>query len=119
MYGVSKYKLYREHFYQIGVTQTLDNGETVVAIGAEDDGKVYDGLETFIVPASTWAVFTAKGTLNQNEHPIDVLMTRIVSEWLPSSGYVKSMNYEIEVYGPGNTQSDEYTCDIWIPAKRK
>lgn len=114
-----EYKLYRAPFYQIGVTQTLDNGETVLAIGAEADGKEYSDLEVFTVPASTWAVFTAKGTLNQNEHPIDTLMTRIVSEWLPSSGYVKSMNYEIEVYGPGNTQSDEYTCDIWIPVKRK
>lgn len=113
------YKLYREPFYQIGVTQTLDNGETVVAIGAESDGKEYTDLETFTVPASTWAVFTAKGTLNQKDHPIDTLMTRIVSEWFPSSGYVKSMNYEVEVYGPGNTGSNDYVCDIWIPVKKK
>ncbi len=46
-------------------------------------------------------------------------MTRIVTEWLPTSGYEKSMNYEIEVYGPGNTQLDDYTCEIWIPVKRK
>lgn len=114
-----EYKLYRSPFWQMGVTQTLDNGETILAIGAESDGKDYPDLDMFEVPASTWAVFTAQGTLNQDNHPIEVLMTRIVTEWLPTSGYIKSMNYEIEVYGPGNTQSDDYACEVWIPVKRK
>lgn len=114
-----KYKLYCSPFWQIGVTQTLVNGETVIAIGAESDGKDYPDLTAFEVPASMWAVFTAKGKLNQDTHPIESLMTRIVAEWLPSSGYVKSMNYEIEVYGPGNTASTDYTCEIWIPIEKK
>jgi AraC family transcriptional regulator len=114
-----KYKLYRTPFWQIGVTQTLDNGDTVVAIGAESDGRIYPELDTYEIPANTWAVFTAKGKLNQEVHPIAALMTRVLSEWLPSSGYVKSMNCELEVYGPGNTQSDDYTCEVWIPVKKK
>lgn len=114
-----EYKLYRSPLWQMGVTHTLDNGETVIAIGAESDGKNYPDLATLTIPKSTWAVFTAKGKLAQDEHPLDALMTRIVSEWLPTSGYEKSMNYEIQVYGPGNTKSDDYTCDIWIPVKRK
>jgi len=116
---VANYKLYRPPFWQIGVTHTLENGETVVAIGAESDGRGYPDLATYEVPASTWAVFAANGTLNQDDHPIESLMTRIVAEWFPSSGYEKSMNYEIEVYGPGDTQSDEYTCEVWIPVRRK
>ena len=114
-----KYKLYREPFWQIGVTHTNENGDIVEAIGAEDAGGDYPEITHFEVPASTWAVFTAKGTLNQKVHPLDALTTQIFSEWLPSSGYEKSMDYEIQVYGPGNTQSDDYTCEIWIPVKRK
>lgn len=113
-----KYKLYRAPLWQVGVTHTLDNGETVIAIGAESAGGEYPELQTFTVPASTWAVFTAKGKLNQDEHPIDALLTRITSEWLPSSGYIKSMNYELEVYGPGNTEDEDYICEIWIPIKK-
>lgn len=114
-----KYKLYREPFWQMGVIHSTDSGDIVEAIGAEDAGGDYPELIHFEVPASTWAVFTAKGTLNQKVHPIDALTTRIFSEWLPSSGYVKSMDYEIQVYGPGNTESDDYSCEIWIPVKRK
>ena len=114
-----RYKLYRPPFWQMGVTHTLDNGETVLAIGAEDDGQEHIELTPFEVPASTWAVFTAKGTLHQNVHPLEAMRVRIVSEWFPSSGYEKSMNYEIEVYGPGNTQSDDYVCEVWIPVRKK
>jgi len=113
-----KYNLYREPFWQIGVTQTDEKGDIIEAIGAEDAGGEYPELTSYEVPASTWAVFTAKGTLNQKVHPIDALTTQIFSEWLPSSGYEKSMDYEIQVYGPGNTQSDDYTCEIWIPVKK-
>jgi AraC family transcriptional regulator len=116
---IASYKLYRPPFYQVEVTQTLANGETILGIGAESDGKSYPDLATIKVPASTWAVFTARGTLHQDTHPIEALMTRILAEWFPSSGYVKSMNYELEVYGPGNTQSDDYTCEMWIPVKRQ
>jgi AraC family transcriptional regulator len=115
-----KYKLYRPPLWQAGITQTLENNETVLAIGAEArDGESYPELKTFVVPASAWAVFTAKGMLNQDNHPVESLMTQIVAEWFPSSGYIKAMNYEMEVYGPGDTQSEEYTCEIWIPVKKK
>ncbi len=114
-----RYQLYRPPFWQMGVTHTLDNGETVLAIGAEDAGGDYPELTRFTVPASAWAVFTARGSLDQKAHPVEALMTQIVTEWLPSSGYVKSMNYEIEVYGPGDTRQDDYTTEIWIPIQKK
>ena len=116
---IAGYKLYRPPLWQVGVTQTLENGETVIAIGAESDGNSYPDLATYRVPASTWAVFAAKGTLHQDTHPVESLMTRIVAEWFPSTGYAKSMNYEMEVYGPGDTQSGEYTCEVWIPVNSR
>ncbi len=114
-----KYKLYREPFWQMGVTHTDENGDIVEAIGAEDAGGDYPELTSFEIPASTWVVFTATGNLKQKVHPLDVLTTQIFSEWLPASGYEKSMDYEIQVYGPGNTQSDDYTCEVWIPVRKK
>lgn len=114
-----KYKLYRPPYFQVGVTHTLDNGETVLAIGAQArEGESYPDLTSYQVPAATWAVFEAKGTLNQDQHPIDAVMTRIVAEWFPSSGYERSMNYDLQIYGPGNTQSQDYVCEVWIPVKR-
>ena len=37
---------------------------------------------------------------------------------MPKSGYIKSMDYEIQVYGPGDSQSDDYICERWIPIKK-
>lgn len=47
-----------------------------------------------------------------------MLVDGIFTEWLPSSGYEKSMNYEIQVYRPGDTQKDDYTCEICISVKK-
>lgn len=113
------YKLYRSPMWQMGFTQTLENGETLMAIGAEADENVVTDLETYTIPASKWAVFTVRGNLSSKEHPIDAVWTRITTEWLPSSGYERSANYEIEVYPPGNTDSDDYICEIWVPVNRK
>lgn len=112
------YGLYRAPLWQIGVIHTLENGETVESIGAESDGRDYPDLEEFEIPAATWAVFTAKGSLNGSNHPLEKLTTQIFAEWLPSSGYKKSVEYELQVYGPGNTCDDNYTCEIWIPVEK-
>lgn len=67
---------------------------------------MYSDRTAFEVPASTWAVFTAKGSLNKDIHLIESITTRIFAEWMPKSGYIKSMAYEIQVYGSGDSQSE-------------
>jgi hypothetical protein len=52
-----------------------------------------------VIPSATWAVFTIKGSLNQKIHPIEMLMSKVISEWLPSSGYRKAMNYGLKCMG--------------------
>lgn len=116
---VASYGLYRAPFYQMGVVHTLENGDIVEAIGAEDGGGDYADLTHFDVPASTWAVFTVQGTLSNEAHPLEALTTKIFTEWLPSSIYKKSMEIEIQVYGPGNTQTNDYTTELWIPVRLK
>ena len=115
-----RYKLYRAPLWQVGVTETLENGDTVVSIGAEvREGEEYPELTRFDIPAHTWAVFTARGTLNQKVHPIAQTMTRVLAEWLPVSGYELIRGVELETYGPGDTQRDDYFCELWLPVRRK
>ncbi len=113
------YKLYRAPMWQMGFTKTLENGETLLAIGAEADENVVTDLQAYTIPANKWAVFTAKGSLSGKDHPIDALWARITTEWFPTCGYKRAADYEIEVYPPGDTNSDDYTCEIWIPITKK
>lgn len=114
-----RYALYRPPLYQVGMNWTMPNGETVVSIGAQARaGETYPELTPFVIPAATWVVFDAVGTLNQQVHPVTAVMARIQQEWLPSSGYVQAMPCELEVYGPGNTQQADYRTEIWVPVGR-
>lgn len=115
-----KYKLYRAPFWQVGMDTVTASGETVVHIGAEArENEDYPELTRFDIPAHKWAVFTCRGTLNQNVHPIAQTMTRVLSEWLPSSGYDPIQGVTLETYGPGSTQSDDYFCELWLPVKER
>lgn len=72
-----------------------------------------DGLEAYIVPAATWAIFTGSGT-NQS---IQELERRIVIEWLPASGYEYGNAPDIEVYLNPDPQNAQY--EVWIPVIKK
>ncbi|MEG0774084.1 helix-turn-helix domain-containing protein [Clostridium sp.] len=113
------YKLYRKPMWQMGFTKTLDNGETILAIGAEADSNTITNLQNYTIPANTWAIFTVKGSLSGKEHPIDAMWARITTEWFSTCGYKRSADYEIEVYPPGDTNSDDYTCEIWVPITKE
>lgn len=70
-------------------------------------------LEEYMVPAATWAVFSGEGT-NQS---IQDLEKRIVTEWLPASGYEYANAPDIEVYLSADPQNAKY--EVWIPVERK
>jgi AraC family transcriptional regulator len=107
--------LYHAPMWQMGFTKTLENGETLLAIGAEADTNIVTDLQTYTIPANKWAVFTVRGSLSGKEHPIDSMWARITTEWFTTCGYKRAADYEIEVYPPGDTSSDDYICEIWIP----
>ena len=71
------------------------------------------GLEEFVVPAATWAVFPGRGT-NQS---IQELEQRIITEWVPSSGYEYGNAPDVEVYLNPDPQNAEY--EVWIPVVKK
>jgi len=71
--------------------------------------KTDAGLEEYIVPASTWAIFPGTGT----NLSVQDLEQRIVTEWLPTSGYEYANAPDIEVYLNPDPQNAQY--EVWIP----
>ncbi|WP_110954190.1 AraC family transcriptional regulator [Anaerosinus massiliensis] len=74
-----------------------------------------DGYLSETIPSATWAVFESVGVLPD---AIQSLTRRIFTEWLPATGYEHDCAPEIEVYPPGDIDSPEYRCEIWIPIKK-
>jgi len=72
-----------------------------------------EDLEAYTVPAATWAVFPGAGT-NQS---IQELEKRIVTEWLPTSGYEYGSAPDVEVYLNPDPQNAKY--EVWIPVVKK
>lgn len=71
-----------------------------------------DGFEEYTVPAATWAIFYGEGT-NQS---IQELEKRVVTEWLPTSGYEYGSAPDIEVYLNPDPQNAKF--EVWIPVKK-
>ncbi|MDE6971231.1 MAG: GyrI-like domain-containing protein [Eubacterium sp.] len=79
----------------------------VVASSKEDEA-----LDTYVVPAATWAVFPGEGT----NRSVQDLERRIVMEWLPTSGYEYADAPDIEVYLNADPQNAKY--EMWIPVRK-
>ena len=110
------YKLYRAPLYQVGIANVSEDGSIKMSIGAQAKDGEYAGLDLFEIPAGTWAMFSGKGKVYEG---LDALFTRIFSEWLPSSGYEQTMQCTVEIYPPGDSGSDDYAFEIWIPVRKK
>ena len=72
-----------------------------------------DGMEEYTVPAATWAIFPGTGA-NQS---IQELERRVVTEWLPTSGYEYGNAPDVEVYLNPDPQNAQY--EVWIPVIKK
>lgn len=90
----------------LGVCDGVDNSRYYIAVASS--APAADGLEEYRVPAFTWAVFPGTG---DNASAIQALERRVVTEWLPTSGYEYAEGPDVEVYlDPGCTQ-----FEVWIP----
>lgn len=85
-------------------------------IAAATNQEAFPGTETFIVPASTWAIFECVGAMPDS---IQQLQQRIMMEWLPASGYDFNHAPDIEVYTEGDTTNENYKSYVWLPVKKK
>lgn len=72
----------------------LDNWRYYIAVASSQ--AIKSDLEEYIVPSSTWAIFSGEGS----NYSIQELEKRIVTEWLSTSGYEYGNAPDIEVYYP-------------------
>lgn len=97
--GVSTCHREEENYYYIAVASKAPAGE---------------GMYEWTVPAACWAVFSETG---QQPMAIQELQKRIVSEWLPDSGYEWVQAPDVEVYlsEPG---AEESQFQVWLPIQK-
>ncbi|WP_335872336.1 GyrI-like domain-containing protein [Bacillus sp. 2205SS5-2] len=101
----------------VGVCMDFDQEkeEFTYMIGAETTNQQTQ-FEEREIGKNTWAVFESVGPLPE---AIQSIWQRIFSEWFPTSGYEHADEAEFELYPPGNTADDNYSCEVWIPVMRK
>ncbi len=88
----------------------FSSGEFDYFIACSTDKQVPEGMEEFIVPESTWAIFSLD---SKDAEAIQKLEQRIVMEWLPTSGYEFAKAPDIEAY------DENGKTEIWLPIIRK
>ncbi|MCR8645924.1 effector binding domain-containing protein [Paenibacillus sp. N1-5-1-14] len=97
---------------------TQQDGEVFkYAIAVETDAAAFEtGFELIQIPAATWAVFTSTGPM---PGAIQEVWGRIYQEWFPTTGYEQAEGPDFELYPLGNTMSEDYCCEVWIPIVKK
>lgn len=95
----------------------------VSACNAQEEWKYYIAVtsqkplekdfEEYMIPASTWAIFSGEG----KNTTIQELEKQIVTQWLPTSGYEYGDAADIEVYLNADPEHAKY--EVWIPIVKK
>lgn len=97
----------------LGVSACSDDAQWRYYIAVSSSEDIDDSLEEYIIPESMWAIFPGAGTGKS----IQELEKRIVTEWLPTSGFEFTEGPDIEVYF--NPDPQKTTYEVWIPVKKK
>ena len=97
----------------LGVSACSDDEEWRYYIAVSSSAKIDNSLEEYTIPSCTWAIFPGAGTGKS----IQELEKRIVTEWLPTSGYEFTYGPDVEVYFNPDPQNTVY--EVWIPVKKK
>lgn len=94
-----------------------------VSIPEEDNSWIYyiasasskndEKFQSTEIPSFTWAFFSGKGT----NRDIQILEKRIVTEWLPTSGYEYDNGPDVEVYLSPDPKNAVF--EVWIPVVKK
>ena len=105
---------------EIGTFAICDEKEGSFAYwiaGLYKGGEVPEGLALYTFPESDWAMFSAKGALPDS---LQALNTKIWQEWYPDKkrDFTENGAAMLEVYTPGNMQSTDYECGIWVPIRK-
>lgn len=91
--------------------ESLDEWQYYIAV--ETNKEVPEGLHEYIIPACTWAVFPGKGAMPSSIQEVE---KRIITEWLPTSGYEYADAPDIELYLNADPNNAEF--EVWVPVKK-
>ena len=105
-----------EPYGLLGVSTCMNGKDFDYYIAAASGKLLPQGLEEYLIPAGTWAIFDCVGPM---PHAVQDLQKRIVTEWLPVSGYEYADAPDIEVYPEGDQSAIDYRCQIWLPVVKK
>lgn len=115
-------KTMMEHVGPLGVIGACYNSneerqlfDYMIGVEASDELKG-QGIEVLEIPETTWAVFTSKGPLPES---IQRVWKRIFQEFFPGTNYEHANLPELEIYYDGDTNSEDYLCEVWIPIIEK
>lgn len=97
----------------LGVSACSDEETWRYYIAVASSAGTGNTLEEYTVPGCTWAVFPGEGTGKS----IQELERRIVTEWLPASGYEFACGPDLEVYFEPDPQHTAY--EVWLPVRKK
>lgn len=100
----------------LGVSACMNGKDFDYYIASATDKPVPENMEEYLVPNATWAIFECIGPM---PNAIQDLQKRIITEWLPTSGYEYADAPDIEVYPAGDTSSPNYKCEVWLPITKK
>lgn len=106
----------KEPFGLLGISSCMNGKDFDYYIAVATDKEIPSGMYEYTVPECTWAIFESVGPLPD---ALQNLQRRIVTEWLPTSGYEYANAPDIEVYSNGNQQSEDYKCEICLPITKK
>jgi len=100
----------------LGVSTCMNGKDFDYYIAAASSLETPKKFDEYTIPSCTWGIFECVGALPNS---IQELQKRIVTEWLPTSGYEYADAPDIEVYFEGNQKSKDYVCEVWIPLSKK
>lgn len=96
----------------LGVSVCNDKEDWRYFIAVSSSADTGDSLEEYMVPACTWAIFNGSGT----GISIQELEQRIVTEWLPTSGFEFDNAPDMEVYLNPDPNNMQY--EVWLPIRK-
>lgn len=94
----------------VSVCNNKEEWQYFIAVSSSIDTD--NSLDEDIIPACTWAIFSGIGT----GISIQELERRIITEWLPTSGYEYDNAPDMEVYLNPDPNNMQY--EVWIPIKK-
>lgn len=96
----------------LGVSACNDKEEWKYFIAVSSSSEIDNSLEEYVVPGCTWAIFSGTGT----NRSIQELEQRVVTEWLPTSGYEFADAPDVEVYLNPDPDNGQY--EVWLPIRK-